>query len=239
MRKKKNQIRLKLNENWLKYNGSIFVSVQNQRNFAIGDILKKHKNYFLVTKKGLKPIKEKMAFKKLIKSTIKENPNYLSVPGYFRWGNNRRSYSRPKQKIKVQHNEIYKKTPCYYNKCIMQMTNISITLHISVEEAQIIRDFFTVRRISNYSNSYKPEANERAKAILKKIVKNDGRLSIFKDTLVIRSINKKVYTISLKNGEVSSNDKDSICVQLSYTQLPLSDEILAKALTIAYQPEKS
>ncbi len=229
-RKRKRSIRLRLSEDWFKFYGTNFKSVGSQRNFQIGDILKKQDQYFGVTRKGLKLIKEKFAFKKIIKATKKINPNYLSeariLLGY--------RGVRIRDKIKVQHDKIYKKAPCPWNKCVLFNTNISVTLKLNDKDARELETIF-FNRTNNIQ--YSPEAVEKANEILMRIVIMDQRLTIKIGKLEVKSLNKKTYRIDLTNGKVYSR-KNEICVQVPNNIMPLLDKILAKALMIAYMPEE-
>ncbi|MFX0138538.1 MAG: hypothetical protein ACFFDN_33150 [Candidatus Hodarchaeota archaeon] len=234
--KKKKQIRLKLSDNWTRFNGKEFVSVRNQRNFQIGEILKKEDQFYLITKKGLKEINTNFAYKKIIQTVKKINPNELSK-GLLRGSYRRRIRSR--KKITINHN----KTPslyCYtrYMGALVKR-NISLTFHLSDESVKDLIKIFDNRIGQKYQPpTFSPLVINKAKNELNNIVNKMDCLEIENDNLKITSKNKRIYYINLLSGRVSSKKKDAICVYSLGTRLPLPDEIIAKALTIAYKPKQ-
>ncbi len=237
MKNQKNkQIRLKLSHDWSKFNGKEFEKVRNQRNFQIGEILKKADQFYLTTKKGLKEITKKFAYKKIIKHE-KINPEELTK-GYFPRSGYRRSFGS-KKKIVIKHN----KTPglyCYERYLGASIkAGISITLHTSNKKVKDLIKIFNARIGRPYQPpTFSPEAINKAKKELKNLIKINNQLKVVNDNLVVTSKNGRIYNINLLSGAVSSKKKSYICTWSSTTRLPLPDEIIAKALTIAYKPKQ-
>ncbi|NVM01939.1 MAG: hypothetical protein HWN67_06365 [Candidatus Helarchaeota archaeon] len=235
--KKKKQIRLKLSDDWSRFNGKEFVKVRNQRNYQIGEILKKADQFFLTTKKGLKEIKEKFAYKKIIQNVKKINPGELSKGLYPRNGY-RRSF-RSRKKMVIKHN---KTTSLYCYESYMGAlikTGISLTFHASNKNVKDLVKIFNNRIGRPYQPpTFSPSAINKAKKELDYIIKNDDHLKLENDNLKVTSKNGRIYNINLLSGAVSSKKKSYICTWSSGTRLPLPDEIIAKALTIAYKPKQ-
>ena len=83
------------------------------------------------------------------------------------------------------------------------------------------------------------DTEKRAKTLLHTIVNSSPRLQIRNNSLYIRSINHKVYRISLASGSVHDIKNNFICVYIyNCKDLPLYDIIIAKALAIAYSPNR-
>jgi len=81
-------------------------------------------------------------------------------------------------------------------------------------------------------------AEEKSELLLKEIVSADPRFHFEDNYVVVTSNNSKVYKINLNNGSVTIDGKCK-CVQVKPgINLPMSDKILAKALAIAYAPER-
>ena len=74
--------------------------------------------------------------------------------------------------------------------------------------------------------------------MLKDVVSGDNRLSFKGDFLEVKSKVGK-FLISLSTGEVFGEDGKYVCVHVEgMSELPVSDVILAKAIALAYTPQK-
>ncbi|MBD3226617.1 MAG: hypothetical protein GF329_00380 [Candidatus Lokiarchaeota archaeon] len=107
-----------------------------------------------------------------------------------------------------------------------------------------LNNFESVEKIyKDYERNFKDNTfpkHSRSYSFLKEVIRKDPHLRISADFLYIRSLNKRRYKINLKTKEVFSKNH-FCCVQIDHKikkELDDFDIIIAKALTIAYAPEK-
>ncbi len=83
-------------------------------------------------------------------------------------------------------------------------------------------------------------ANKRAKCLFYRIIQDDAHFRTNRHVLFIKSVNGKTYEIELSSGMVRCFNGGYLCVAvlMGKNTLPHYDVILAKALTIAYAPDK-
>jgi hypothetical protein len=231
-----NKIRLKLSDEWYRFNGTNFVEVKNRRNYVIGDILKKGNRFYMTRKNGLKEIKDNLAYKKMFRMAQKVNPDNFQR-GYFRGRRYRRNSSKNKVAISLNQTtgvHVHERRLGAWVK-----TDVTLTFHLSDERVKELIRIINDRINPNFHPpSFTPEAMGKANKEMKRIVNKIDRIEIENDSLIVKSTNGKVYRINLKTGGVTSDKKPFICTYHDGAILPLPDEIIAKALTIAYKPKQ-
>jgi len=81
------------------------------------------------------------------------------------------------------------------------------------------------------------EAEGRSLGLLREVISGDDRLRIVGGAVEVRSVNGRVYYVSLEDGGVRRDDGKRCCVKVRFGfGLPRYDRVLSKALTIAYEP---
>jgi hypothetical protein len=98
------------------------------------------------------------------------------------------------------------------------------------------RDFANRKSFISKERSYK-----RSLLFLREIVQKDQHITRSGNQIIIESINRKRYYISINTGKVYSSKNRFCCVEVSWNgqrALNKIDIIIAKSLTIAYAPQK-
>ncbi len=205
-------IQLKLDAAWhfFESNSQQFRPVKNKHNFHHGDLLYKDSEFFLVhRKKKIVPISWCQAGKKI----------YGNIRNF-----TRRSFNVSKQKVvfafKINADEE------------VQTSIKPDTYPYPYERIEPVR-------IPPSNKSDKPDltiAERRAKELMRHVVSSNPRLSMKGNFLYVNSKNGKSYYISIRNGVVYNSFHRSVCVTMrcGRENIPLYDQIIAKALTIAY-----
>ena len=97
--------------------------------------------------------------------------------------------------------------------------------------------FLTNIRKNNYKA--KDRIEEKSLSLLDEIIKKEPRISRSGNSLIVRSINRRNYRVSITTAGVSTSTGSGICVVVPYNRshnLNNIDLALAKALVIAYKP---
>ncbi len=166
----------------------------------------------------------------------KVNPDNFQR-GYFRGRRYRRNSSKNKVVISLDQTTgvyVYERRLGAWVKM-----DVTLTFHVSDELIKELIRIINDRITANYHPpSFTPEAMRKANKEMKRIVNTVDRIEIENDSLIVKSTNGKVYHINLKTGGVTSEKKPHICTNYGGAILPLPDEIIAKALTIAYKPKQ-
>jgi hypothetical protein len=215
-------ITLKLNEDWYYLASDTFCPVGNKRHFSIGEILynTRQDTFFLtVPKKKLKPISEFHAGKKIFEYAGDSQQGRL-------W-----KVSKEKSIFAFKINKDEEIQTCLKFKTLPSYKTIA---------ADASRNYPN-QAIYNLINHYiTPDAERRAKTLFYKIIRNHSRFHVQNHFLVIHSVNENVYRICLRTGSVYAANNLPRCVTVlpHCYPLPHYDKILAKALTIAYAPQR-
>lgn len=214
-------IQLKLGNGWyfLDTNSKQFRPVGNKRNFLLGDILYQNSAFYkVVPKRKLQEIGWSHAGKEIYR-LIGENTNI-----------NTRKISKNKLLFAFKINADEEVQTCV-NPSSFPPRRERNRATISDEIDNEAKNF-----AQNLSS-----AEARAKTLLHKIVHSDHRLKFQKSHhLIINSINHQHYRIDLKTAQVYNHRGVPLCVVVwgQYCNLPHYDRIIAKALTIAYAPQR-
>ncbi|MFX1295581.1 MAG: hypothetical protein ACFFD2_12120 [Promethearchaeota archaeon] len=211
-------IQLNLGKNWYYFISQRFRPVGKKRNFKAGDLLYKDSEFYIVVpKKKIKMISWNHAGKKIYEALggTSKYPNY--------------KVSKSKILFAFQINDEEKVQTCL--KCDTIPVKKTYYHDLSVKD---LPENYTPSTLPILSNN----AEKRAKTLFHKIVSSDPRFSIHGKYLFIKSINYKIYQISLISGIILDTNKKVICIYCSCSKyLPFYDIILSKALTIAYAPK--
>lgn len=83
-------------------------------------------------------------------------------------------------------------------------------------------------------------AERRAKELMRQVAYNTPRLRMNGNYIIIKSRNGRLYRISIQTGYVYNKLNQTICVAINChgENIPLFDKIIAKALTIAFAPQR-
>lgn len=213
-------VNLKLNEHWHYLNSQRFHPVGNKRTFKIGTVLYDTKNseFFLtVPKKKLKPISWVEAGKHIYEQT--RDSRFGSV----------RRVSKKKILFSFKINAEEEVQTCLKRENFPDTINVAHPLPM-----------YRVQTSAPKASISSSQAQLRAKALLFRLVQEHNRFKIQNGYLKVKSINGKIFRISLTSGMVYNRKNAFVCViirnQLSY-RLPLFDHIISKALTLAYAPQ--
>ncbi|HUX98934.1 MAG TPA: hypothetical protein VMV49_05235 [Candidatus Deferrimicrobium sp.] len=216
-------VTLKLNEDWYYLASDTFRPVGNKRHFSPGEILyntRQNEFFLTVPKKKLKRISEFHAGKKIYEQTGDSQQGRL------------RKVSKEKSIFAFKLNKDEEVQTCLKLKTLPSNQRIAI---------EAPRNYPNQEINNPYINYYtKPDAERRAKALFYRIIRNHWRFQVQDQFLLIHSVNGKIYKICLRTGYVFTANNLPRCVTVfSYHYLlPHFDKILAKALTIAYSPQR-
>ncbi|MHA1652340.1 MAG: hypothetical protein ACTSYB_19315 [Candidatus Helarchaeota archaeon] len=215
-------IRLNLSNDWLYFDSRKFRPVGNKRNFRPGDLLYRDSEFYVVDRRTkLKKISWPQAGKLIY--------NKLDAREFekFRYRQGPSKLSKQKILFKFQINE---------------EEEVQTSLKVNT-----FPDIIIFERTHPDLNDLQQEtprkaitgAEKLAKSIFYTVIRKHKCFKIRGVNLIIKSKNGKMYRINLNSGQVFSLKNYPICVA-SYGSwsLPFFDQVLAKALTIAYAPER-
>ena len=215
--KKMKPIRLKLGKDWYYFHPTSqrFRPVGNKRTFKAGVLLYRDSEFYLVVpRKKLKAVSWNFAGKKI----------YEIVNGT----SNRRNFKISSKKIlfAFRISEEEEVQTCIKRDTVPYASGAFPELEVN-------------QPIAPTPPFPSTEAEKRAKRLLYQIVNSNPRLQIRNNSLYIRSKNHKIYRIGLATGNVHDIENNFVCVQTyNCKDLPLYDIIIAKALAIAYAPNR-
>ncbi|MDD1778632.1 MAG: hypothetical protein LUQ65_10735 [Candidatus Helarchaeota archaeon] len=213
------KIILNLPSDWYYFHANQFIPVRNKKAFESGDLLYSTRtNAFYITtpRQKLRQISQQQLGKQIYRRTTEFQPHQV------------RRVSKEKSSFTFRMNKRWEITS-YMKTYQPDRPNVAITTgYVSrpplTEEARIAA----------------LNANERAKCLFYRIIHDDAHFHTNGHVLFIKSENGKTYEIELSSGGVRNFNGGYLCVSvhMGINTLPLYDVILAKALTIAYAPEK-
>jgi len=125
-------------------------------------------------------------------------------------------------------------------------SKVTVALYSEEEDPLVLLEvprnkFFSIDELVHRivaSSVSRRESEERAFKLLSDVVSRDNKLSFKEDFLEVRSKVGK-FLISLSTGEVFRKDGEHVCVCVrGMFELPVSDVVLAKAIALAYTPQK-
>lgn len=205
-------LRLNLGIKWFFFdsNSQQFRPVKNKRNFHHGDLLYKDSEFFLVHKK-----------KKMIPIS------------WCRVG--KKIYGRL-QSTGGQMRRVSKEKVIFafgINK------DEEVQTSIKPQTFPFYQEEIPPTLTSNIKGPILSEAKKRAYSLMYQVAQSQERLRIKGKYIYIKSKNGKNYKICTSTGQVYNGIQSPICVWASNIgNTPLFDQIIAKALTIAYAPKR-
>jgi hypothetical protein len=215
-----NKIILNLPSDWYYFNAGQFIPVRNKRAFAAGDLLYSTRTtafYIATPRQKLRQISQQQLGKQIYRRT-KEVQLYQV-----------RRISKEKSSFAFRMNENWE-INCYVKTHQPSRTDVTIASGYAPNGTPLTEE----ARLAALN------ANERAKALFHRIIQGDPHFRINGNVLFVKSENGKTYEIELGSGMVRNINGGYVCVYVSTVKgtLPLYDVLIAKALTIAYAPEK-
>ncbi|MHA1271094.1 MAG: hypothetical protein ACTSPY_14975 [Candidatus Helarchaeota archaeon] len=209
---KKEFIKLKLNNSWSYFNGIKFESVFDRKYFKLGSIFKKENKFFCLTHQGLELLSKHKANKKIIKFLTENTTIKIDV------------IPVSKKKVKIQ---------------IKLLDKMPIEIILNKSDPFINQiDNNTNNTIDN--NKLKNEIHDKSQLLLKNIIKINPRITRKGNHLIVRSVDKRIYSIDITTSSVYFNN-NQICIIIPYPYnkfLNTIDLVISKALILAYRPQE-
>jgi len=214
-----NKIILNLPSDWYYFQSNQFIPVRNKKTFELGDLLYSTRtNAFYITtpRQKLRRISQQQLGKQIYRRTTEFQPHQV------------RRVSKEKSSFTFKMNKKWEITS-YVKK--YQPNRIDPT---------IISGYAPRPPLTEEARIAALNANERAKSLFYRIIQDDAHFRTNGHVLFIKSENGQTYQIELNSGMVRCFNGGYLCVTVltGGKTLPLYDIILAKALTIAYGPNK-
>ena len=214
-----NKIILNLPSDWYYFHSNQFIPVRNKKAFESGDLLystRINAFYIATPRQKLKQISQQQLGKQIFKRTTELQPHQV------------RRVSIEKSSFTFKMNKNWEITS-YVKK--YQPNRIDPTITSGYTPRPPLTEEARIAALN---------ANERAKSLFYRIIQDDAHFRTNGHVLFIKSENGQTYEIELSTGTVRNFNGGYLCVWVSMRQssLPLYDVIIAKALTIAYAPDK-